>query len=68
MTGPALFAQVPPTLEPFEGPGVDWYALSPLIVLLGAGLVLLVVAAPVLPGLRRRRAAARGRGSSRRLR
>src|SRR5262245_20107311 len=35
-----VFAQVT-----FQGPPVDWYALSPLIVLAGGGLVLLVAAA-----------------------
>jgi NADH-quinone oxidoreductase subunit N len=31
--------------QAFEGPSVDWFALSPLLVLLGSTLVLLVVAA-----------------------
>lgn len=39
----------------FVGPSIDWYALSPLLVLLGAALVLLVVSAlvprVVRPGL-----------------
>jgi len=31
--------------EPFVGPSVDWFALSPLLVLVGAALMLLVVGA-----------------------
>src|SRR3954451_6836548 len=31
--------------QPFVGPSIDWWALSPLIVLLGGGLLLLVSAA-----------------------
>ncbi len=31
--------------ETFSGPPIDWFALSPLLILLGAGLVLLVVGA-----------------------
>lgn len=37
----------------FTGPSIDWYALSPLLVLLGASLVLLVVSALVPDVLRR---------------
>ncbi len=39
-----MFAQVDP-VAPFVGPSIDWWALSPLLVLLGGGLVLLVGAA-----------------------
>src|SRR5262249_13914506 len=31
--------------QPFAGPSIDWWALSPLLVLLGGGLFLLVAAA-----------------------
>jgi NADH-quinone oxidoreductase subunit N len=34
---------------PFAGPDVDWWALSPLLVLVGGGLLLLVVAALTPP-------------------
>jgi NADH-quinone oxidoreductase subunit N len=34
---------------PFEGPSVDWFALSPLLILLGGALVLLVVGALTPP-------------------
>ncbi len=40
MVTPVLGAQA--QTEPFVGPSVDWFALSPLLVLLGASLVLLV--------------------------
>ncbi len=33
------------SVAPFIGPSIDWWALSPLLVLLGGGLVLLVAAA-----------------------
>ncbi len=38
----SLFAQLP---SGFVGPSVDWFALSPLLVLLGGGLVLMLAAA-----------------------
>jgi NADH-quinone oxidoreductase subunit N len=41
-----LFAQA---AEPFVGPPVNWYALTPLLILLGGGLLLLVASA-LLPG------------------
>src|SRR3712207_5771968 len=47
--GAAVLAQA----QPFRGPGIDWYALSPLLVLLGASLVLLVGSA-LAPGAWRR--------------
>jgi NADH-quinone oxidoreductase subunit N len=37
----SVLAQV----TPFEGPPVDWYALSPLLVLVGGGIALLVLSA-----------------------
>ena len=39
-----MLAQVDP-VAPFVGPSIDWWALSPLLVLLGGGLLLLVGAA-----------------------
>ena len=35
--------------DTLQGPGVDWYALSPLLVLLGGAMVLLVVGALTPP-------------------
>lgn len=40
-----MIASLYAAVEPFKGPSVDWYRLSPLLVLLGGGLVLLVGAA-----------------------
>jgi len=37
-----MLAQATP---PFVGPSIDWWALSPMLVLLGGGLFLLVAAA-----------------------
>ena len=56
-----------PTLE-FSGPEVDWFALSPLLVLVGAALFLLVVGAltpRVAQGLVRDRHGGGGRGRRR---
>ena len=41
----AMIASLLAATAPFAGPSVDWYRLSPLLILLGGGLVLLVGAA-----------------------
>ena len=42
-----MLAQVDPNTAPFVGPSIDWWAISPLLVLLGGGMLLLLGAALV---------------------